>query len=161
MPPACRPSQLLVCALFLTVTASPAVALQPTGADSPVIVYESTNTLEETVARVTQAAQGNNFRIVRRQTLDFGLVPARQESTRQAVLYFCDFGFLHEALKIERRIGLFLPCQVNVVQRGSRVFVITPNPKVLSRAFFDNPALDRLCDRLQESYTAIGTESTL
>lgn len=135
-----------------TTTAS--TALKPT------TVYESPYSLEETVANVKQAAVGKNFRIIREQYFDTGLVPEGQESKRSVMIYFCNFNLLNDALAIDPRVGLFLPCRVTVVERDGKVQVMAINPKTLSH-LFNNAELDRVCNEMARMYESILEEATL
>lgn len=127
---------------------------------APVLVYESSYDLQETIDNVKRAAVGRNFRIIREQFLDQGLVAEGEEDTRRVMVYFCNFKFLDDVLKIDPRVGLFLPCRVTVVQQGERVLVMTINPKRLSY-LFNNRELDAACDEMTELYESILEESTL
>jgi len=129
--------------------------------DKPVLLVESPYTLEDTVDRVKAAAVGHNFRFIREQALDYGFVEPGSETHRRRIVYFCDFGFLNKALEIDRHIGMFLPCQVNVVEIGKKVYVVAAKPKILSREFFTNPKLQSACERLQRTYSEILEEATM
>jgi cytochrome c oxidase cbb3-type subunit 3 len=83
-----------------------------------------------------------------------------RENSDQTIVYSCDFRFLNEALQVDPRVGLFLPCRVTVVRHGDRVQVMSINPKRLSRVF-NNRELDRLCDRMHEVYVNLLEESVL
>ncbi len=130
-------------------------------ADSPVLLVKSPYSFEQTVSRVKAAATGQNFRFIREQSVDYGFVAPEQEGERRRIIYFCDFGFLNSALKIDRHIGMFLPCQVNVVEVGGTVYIVAPKPKVLSSEFFDNPKLNNACTKLQLIYSEILEEATM
>jgi len=129
--------------------------------ESPIIVMESNSGFEQTIQQIKNAAVGNNFRVIREQSLDFGFVNPQDEDADRTIIYFCDFGFLHDALMLDKRIGAFLPCQVTVVREGNKVLVMSMNPKVVSKTFFHNPKLDRACDQLRATYVAILEEGTL
>jgi cytochrome c oxidase cbb3-type subunit 3 len=128
--------------------------------ESPVIVRESPYTLEETIEKVKIAVGAANLRLIRVQTLDQGLVPESKENPDQTIIYSCDFKFLNEALQVDPRVGLFLPCRVTVVRREGKIQVMSINPKRLSR-IFNNAELDQLCDRMYEVYVNIIEESVL
>ncbi len=128
---------------------------------SPVLVAKSPYGLEQTIANLKAAAEGNNFRVIREQSLDYGLVDNEDENRSQRILYFCNFDMLHEALAVDKRVGVFLPCQVNVIELDDGVYVIAPNPKVISMAYIDNSELAPACSRLQDAYNAILEEATL
>lgn len=137
----------------------PAVA-KPADREPPVLVRDSPYSLDETIEKVKTAISGANMRLIRIQTLDQGYVPEGQENHDQTIVYSCDFGFLNEALKVDPRVGLFLPCRVTVVRQGDKVRVMSINPKQLSRVF-NNAELDQLCDRMYQVYKNILEESVL
>lgn len=131
-----------------------------TGSLVPTRVYDSPYSLEETVANVKQAVVGKNFRIIREQYFDQGLVPEGQEDKRAVIIYFCNFNILNDALAIDPRVGLFLPCRVTVVEREGKVQVMAINPKTLSQ-LFNNEELDRVCNEMSRVYESILEEATL
>ncbi|ROR34404.1 c-type cytochrome [Inmirania thermothiophila] len=138
-----------------------AAAPRAAGRDEPALLEaESAIGLEETVEAVKRAVVGQNFRLIRVQYLDQGLVPEGTEDRRRVIVYFCNFAFLYEALAIDPRVGLFLPCRVTVVADGDRVRVMAVNPKRLS-VLFNNAELDAACARMAEIYRAILEEATL
>lgn len=128
--------------------------------DDPVIQYESSYDLEQTLENLKQAVIGRNFRIIREQYLDEGLAPQGEENHKQVMLYFCNFSFLHEALGIDPRVGLFLPCRVTLVETEHGVQVMSINPKNLSR-LFNNAELDKACQQMHDLYEEIIEEATL
>lgn len=138
-------------------TAQPAAAAD---AEPAMLMMESPYTLEETVEAVKRAAVGKNFRLIRDQILEDGLFPSEQQNTRQVMVYFCNFQFLYDALALDPRVGLFLPCRVTVVEREGKVLVMSINPKRLSQ-LFNNAELDRACDEMHKLYSEILEESTL
>ena len=127
--------------------------------ESPVLVYESPYDFEETIESVKRAAVGRNFRLIRTQYLEDGLFPPGQQNREQVIVYFCNFNFLYDALKIDPRVGMFLPCRVTVVKQGDTVKVMSINPKRLS-ALFNNAALDEACDEMYKLYVEILEEAT-
>lgn len=126
----------------------------------PVIQFESAYTLEQTLENLKQAVIGRNFRIIREQYLDQGLVPEGKEDRRRIILYFCNFAFLNDALAIDPRVGLFLPCRITLVETGHGVQVMSINPKNLSR-LFNNSDLDRYCQQMHDLYAEIMEDATL
>ncbi|HKK14454.1 MAG TPA: c-type cytochrome [Gammaproteobacteria bacterium] len=137
-------------------TARPSVA-----GESSVLVYDSPYSLKETVEAVKRAAVGHNFRIIRTQNLEYGLMPADQQDPHQVIVYFCDFSFLDKALKVDPRVGLFLPCRVTVVEKpDGKVQVMSINPKRLSH-LYNNAELDQYCQHMYRLYRDILEEATL
>jgi cytochrome c oxidase cbb3-type subunit III len=132
-----------------------------TPVDEPAaLVYDSSYSFEETVNNVKNAAIGMNFKLIREQALDDGLVPKGKESKKQTMVYFCNFKFLYDALTIDPRVGMFLPCRITVVENKGKVQVMSINPKRLSR-LFNNNELDNACSEMHELYTSILEEATL
>lgn len=130
-------------------------ALEP-----PYLVRESPNSLDTTVQNVKDAVLNANMRLIRVQHLDQGLVAPEKENRKQVIVYSCGFNFLNEALKVDPRVGLFLPCRVTVVEHRGKVLVMTVNPKRLS-AVFNNNELEQLCDQMHQTYLDILDEATL
>jgi len=93
-----------------------------------VFISESPYSVEETVENLVNAVESNNFRLIRIQNLETGVVDEGKEDKGQVIVYSCNFNLLNEALKIDPRIGLFLPCRVTVFKRGDKVLVMAVNP---------------------------------
>ncbi len=129
-------------------------------AEPPVFVVDSPYDLPTTVENVKRAATSNNFVFIREQTLDAGIAPEGRENPRQHIVYFCNFGMLNQALAIDPRVGLFLPCRITVVEHEGKVRMMTINPKRLSR-IFNNSELDEMCDQMTRHYLAIMEEAAL
>ena len=128
--------------------------------DATVLVEESPYTLEETVENVGQSIISQNFQLIRTDYLEHGLVEKGKEDKRQVVLHFCNFKFLYEALAIDPRVGMFLPCKVTVAEVEGKVQVMTINPLYLSQ-LFNNNELDDACKRMTAIYRAIIEDATL
>lgn len=141
------------------VRASPVDDLAP-NAEKPVIVRESPYDLQTTVENVKQAISNNNFFWGRVQSVEYGFVPPDKASPEEIIIYFCNISFLNQALAVDPRIGMFLPCRITVLEKDGKVYVMSVNPKLLSK-LFNNVELDQLCDRMTRSYVAILEEATL
>ncbi|MFQ5642804.1 MAG: c-type cytochrome [Thiogranum sp.] len=126
----------------------------------PVILYESEYDLEQTLENLKQAVVGRNFRVIREQYLDQGLAAEGKEDRRRIILYFCNFAFLNDALAIDPRVGLFLPCRITLVETGHGVQLMSINPRNLSR-LFNNSELDRYCEQMHDLYAEIMEDATL
>lgn len=127
---------------------------------NPIISYESAYSVAETVANIKRAAVGKNFRIIRIQTLDNGFVPKGKDNAKQTIVYFCNFDLLNQALAIDPRVGMFLPCRVTVVEQKGKVMVMAINPLRLSN-LFNNSELDRSCTEMRDIYIDILEEAVL
>ena len=128
--------------------------------ENPVIIRESPYDLKTTVERVKTAVTTHNFFYGRVQTLEYGLTTPEKENPNQVIVYFCNISLLNQALAIDPRVGMFLPCRVSIFEKNGKVQVMSVNPKVLSR-LFNNSELNQLCEQLEQSYTAIIEEATL
>ncbi len=134
--------------------------LHNSGSEPPVITMDSPYSLDETVDNLKQAIMDQNFTLIRVDYLDHGLVEKGKENKNQVVLHFCNFGFLFQALSIDPRVGMFLPCRVTVVEKNGKVQISTINPKRLSK-LFNNHELDEYCDQMYEAYSALLEDATL
>jgi len=128
--------------------------------ESSVMVRTSPYGFAETLDKVKTAIGAANMRLIRDQTVDQGIVPAGTENPDQTIVYSCDFKFLNDALKVDPRVGLFLPCRVNVIRHHDKVLVMSINPKRLSR-IFNNSELNELCEQMYHVYEAILDEVVL
>jgi cytochrome c oxidase cbb3-type subunit 3 len=125
-----------------------------------VIQFESSYDLEQTLENLKQAVVGRNFRVIREQYFEQGLAADGEENPRRIILYFCNFAFLDEALAIDPRVGLFLPCRITLMETEHGVQVMSINPKNLSK-LFNNQALDKACQQMHDLYEEIMEEATL
>ena len=128
--------------------------------DEAVIITESPYTLEETVENLKESIISQNFMLIRTDYLEHGLVEEGKEDKRQVILHFCNFKLLFDALAIDPRVGMFLPCRVTVVEREDKVLVMTINPMYLSH-LFHNDELDEACKQMHGIYTEILEDATL
>lgn len=133
---------------------------KPGNDDTPMLEMDSPYTLAETVEAVKRAAVGKNFRIIREQSLENGLFAAAQESKTAHIVYFCNFNFINQALALDPRVGLFMPCRITVVEREGQVKMMSINPKYLSR-LFNNAELDKPCEEMYQVYMGIMEEASL
>lgn len=124
------------------------------------IESESPYDITTTIDNIKRAAIGKNFRIIRIQALDSGLAAEGKENKSQMIVYFCNFQMLNQALAIDSRVGMFLPCRITVVEEKGVVKVLAINPKRLSY-LFNNDELDKLCGAMHDTYVEIIEEANL
>jgi len=124
------------------------------------ISVESPYTLKETIENLKDAIVSQNFILIREDTLEHGLVREGEEDPSEVILHFCNFKFLYEALAVDPRVGMFLPCQVTVTEVAGKVTVATINPLYLSR-LFNNAELSEYCEKMHEVYALILEDATL
>ena len=133
---------------------------KPVSKESRIIEAESGYSLEETVENLKTALVNQNFILIRIDTLEHGLVPEGEEDPKEIILHFCNFSFLFDALTVDPRVGMFLPCRITVVEREGKVIVSTINPLYLSH-LFNNAELDEYCHKMHGLYSTIIEEATL
>ena len=126
---------------------------------NPVVSSASPYSLTETVEIIKRAIIGKNFKIIREQFVNEGLVEKGNENKKQIMIYFCNFDLLNRALALDPRVGLFLPCRITVIEENDKVTVMASNPLYMSR-FFNNEELHKLCVEMLKVYTDIVEEST-
>ena len=136
---------------------NPSPAAVPIG-EPAVISRVSSYSVEDTVAKLETAFNAANMRVVRTQAYDKGYVPEGKENTKRMVVDACDFGLINEALKLDPRVGLFLPCRVIVSEQDGQVRVMSVNPKRLS-VFFNNAELNEMCERMSKTYKEVIEEA--
>lgn len=124
------------------------------------IIVDSPYSLEETIENLKQAIENQNFKLIRTDYLEHGFVDEGKENKKQVVLHFCNFNFLFEALSIDPRVGMFLPCRVTVVEREGNVQMMTINPMRLSK-LFNNDGLNDACKAMTETYESILEDASL
>ncbi len=129
-------------------------------AESPVIIRNSPYDLKTTVENVKMAVASNNFFYGRVQTLEYGLTEPANENPKQVIVYFCNISLLNQALAVDPRVGMFLPCRITVLEKDGKVQVMSVDPKVLSR-LFNNSELNEMCEQMKQDYTRIMEEATL
>jgi cytochrome c oxidase cbb3-type subunit 3 len=149
---------------FIRSLEAPAVKAERTlkqkGDEPPRIVVDSPYDMEETIENLKQSITDQNFTLIRTEYLEHGLVEEGKENKKQVVLHFCNFGFLFQALAIDPRIGMFLPCRVTVIEKDGKVQLSTINPKRLSK-LFNNHELDESCNEMYEVYSSVLEDATL
>jgi cytochrome c oxidase cbb3-type subunit 3 len=135
-------------------------ALNKNDDEPPVIIVDSPYSLDETIENLKQAITDKNFTLIRTDYLEHGLVEEGKENKKQVVLHFCNFGFLFEALAIDPRVGMFLPCRVTIIERDGKVQLSTINPKRLGK-LFNNHELDESCEKMYGVYRGLLEDAAL
>jgi cytochrome c oxidase cbb3-type subunit 3 len=128
--------------------------------NSPLLIFESPYSFSDTVAQVKKAITANNFEFIRKQNIAQTTGSKDKSNVREVTLFFCNFSKLDAALKVDKRIGIFLPCRISIVENNGQVQIISVNPKALN-SLFKNQNLETLCNELNQSYIAILEEASL
>lgn len=127
--------------------------------EPPIIERESPYGMDETIEKLKIAIGAANMRLIRVEAFDQTFSGKNKENRRHITIDSCDFSFLDQALKIDPRVGLFLPCRFTLTEQDGKVRVMTINPKRLS-AIFNNSELNQLCDKMYQVYVGIIEEAT-
>ncbi len=123
----------------------------------PVIEVRSQLPPEELIPLLKMSINSHNFVFIRRQTLYEGMPGGKAESPVH-ILHFCRFGMLNRALKVDQRVGTFLPCQITVNREGDQTVMSAVNPKALS-PLFHKPELELYCSLISKQYLQIMQEA--
>lgn len=129
-------------------------------ADETFISVKTGKSMQQAMADLEQAVASHNYVVLRRFHVDAGLVPRTAENQEVVLVYFCNFAMLSQALAVDNRVGLFLPCRVTLIQRKDGVEMLALNPKTISKRLGD-PRLDAICDQLTRDYKEILEEAAL
>jgi len=124
------------------------------------LIVDSPYSFEETISNIKRSITGSNFVHIRDQALTEGFNVEPLKGSRQSIIYFCNFNFLYEALKIDPRVGMFLPCRITVIENNGAVQMMSINPKHLSQ-LFNNSELDESCDKMHDVYSNIMEDASL
>ncbi len=127
--------------------------------EPPILSYTSKHSYEETLQKLKQSVIDKNYEIKGQTPLDYGFVDKSQESKTHMMMNFCNYEIINEALEIDPRIGMFLPCRITVTETDGYVRVMSINPKRLSQ-LFNNDELDKACEGMYETYSQILQEAT-
>ncbi len=130
------------------------------GHRQPIIKVKSGYDMATTISNLQKAIAASNYKLIRTQPLEQGLVQKGRENRRQTILYFCNFNQLNTALAIDPRVGLFLPCRLTVVETGKGVYIYAINPSRLAE-LYNNDRLSRICGAMRDTYLSIIEEATL
>ncbi len=133
---------------------------RPLKDEPPFIMRESPYGVEETVEKLKTAFNAANMRVVRVEYFAERFVGPEAVNKKRKFVDGCDFAFVNQALAIDPRVGIFLPCRVTVVEEQGKVQVMAMNPKFLS-ALFNNHELDELCEKMSQVYLSVIEEATL
>jgi cytochrome c oxidase cbb3-type subunit 3 len=150
---------LLVCLIGLAVLPD-ARAGDGRGELAPLLVLRTAKPMERALSDLKEAIGNNNYVFIRQQNIDSRLTTTANENSRVVFVYFCNFGMLDQALKVDSRVGVFLPCMVMLIQRPEGVELVAVNPKLISSRLNDN-RLNGICDQLTEDYRKILEEASL
>ena len=148
-----------VVAYVRTFEQHPLSAAKKADDEPPIIVRESPYDMDKTIEKLKIAIGAANFRLIRVEPFDEKFFGKDKEDSHHVAVDSCDFKFLDQALKIDPRVGLFLPCRFTLSEQDGKVKVMVINPKRLS-AIFNNSELDQMCDKMYHVYVNILEDAT-
>jgi cytochrome c oxidase cbb3-type subunit III len=146
--------------LSLGLLGSAVAATESAPVEPFIVVKADGKTMDEVLRDLKRAIAEHNYVFIRQQTIDMGLVPEADENKNIMVVYFCNFSMLAEALKQEKRVGVYLPCRVTLIRDGDGVRMLVMNPKFVSGALHEE-RLGAMCEQLTADYRDILAEATL
>lgn len=127
---------------------------------APFLQVRSDKSMQQALSDLKAAIADNNYVYIREQSIDSRLTRPADENRNVVFVYFCNFGMLDRALKVDSRVGVFLPCRVTLIQRADGVDMIVLDPKLISRQLNDG-RLDDICDQLTQDYRKILEEASM
>lgn len=130
------------------------------GALAPFLLARTGKSMRQSLIDLKQAIADNNYVFIREQSVDGRLTRPADENRNVVFVYFCNFSMLDRALKVDERVGVFLPCRVTLIQRPQGVDLIAVNPKLIGTRLND-ARLDDICDQLTRDYRSILDEASL
>lgn len=127
---------------------------------SPLITVTTTKSMPQALADLKDAIINHNYVFIRQQDIDSRLTDTGTENGQVKLVYFCKFSMLDQALKADRRVGVFLPCKITLIQKADHIEMIAINPKAISKQL-NEEKLNKLCERLTQDYSDILEEARL
>ena len=107
-------------------------------------------TYEQAVDKVTAELKKEGFGVLTtidvKETLKAKL---NVEFPRYIILGACNPPFAHKALQVEEHVGLLLPCNVIVYEKGGATVVAAFDPMVMT-AVMDNPGMQPIAKEVKE-----------
>jgi uncharacterized protein (DUF302 family) len=104
---------------------------------------------DETVAKVTEELKKEGFGVL--TTIDVRDTLKKKldvDFPRYVILGACNPPFAHKALQAEEQIGLLLPCNVIVYEKGGKTTVSAFDPMAMTK-LLDNPAIGSLATEVR------------
>lgn len=124
-----------------------------------IIMYRSAYSFEQTIENIKRTVVDKKFKLTEMQPVDSPKVSAGGDDKHHTMVYFCNYDIINEALTIDPRIGMFLPCKITVTESNGVVQAMSINPKRLSQ-LFNNDELDKACEEMHDTYSRILREAT-
>lgn len=125
----------------------------------PIIAVESPYDYETTLQNIKKSIAGRNFRLIRVQEFTDGFSHVNN-GERNTIVYFCNFDLVNQAIKIDSRIGQFLPCRITVHEKNGKVYLMALNPVPIGE-LLGHEKLKKICVEVTAMYRTLLEEATL
>ncbi len=127
----------------------------------PTLVFDSPYDFNTTVKNLKHALTGLNFRYFPDRYLEMGLDDDVSINKKQMSLRFCNFKDLYDMINTDPRLGIFLPCQITVVENEEgKVQLYLMNMTLISK-LFNNDQLTLGAQKMHEVMMDVIDEATL
>lgn len=104
---------------------------------------------EDAIVKVTEELKKDGFGILTEIDVKATLKKKLDvDVDKYIILGACNPGFAHQALQIEDELGLLLPCNTIVYEKGGQVFVSIMNPEIMS-SIVDNEKLVNVAEEVK------------
>jgi cytochrome c oxidase cbb3-type subunit 3 len=154
-------SLLLVClCLFGLLASAPSLANEDQGQAAPLLVVRTFKTMDEALFDLKNAIADRNYVFIRQQNVDSRLTHSATENQEVVLVYFCNFHMADRALKIDPRVGVFMPCKITLIRRADHIQMVAINPHMMSKQL-QRAELGEICKQLTRDYKSILKEASL
>ncbi len=127
----------------------------------PTLIFDSPYDFNTTVKNLKDSLTGLNFRYFPDRYLEQGLSDDENINKKQLSLRFCNFKDLYDMINTDPRLGIFLPCQITVVENdGGKVQLLLMNMTLISK-LFNNDRLTEYAQTMHETMLEVIDEATL
>ncbi len=104
---------------------------------------------EQAVEKITEELRKEGFGVL--TTIDVRDILKQKlglDFKKYVILGACNPPLAHQALEAEEEIGLLLPCNVIVYEKGRETVVAAFDPQVMAK-IIENPAVDTIADEVK------------
>lgn len=100
---------------------------------------------DDVVASVEKSASAKGFRVLFIHDIKANLADKGFERGPMKIVEICNARFAHEALGVNEKVSLFMPCKINVYTKDGKTVVAAARPNIIGE-FFRDPRLVKLAD---------------
>ncbi len=115
---------------------------------------ESSRSFDTVVADVERLTAEKMFRVL--HVHDVQATLAEKGFTREPlkIIEICNSKFAHQALGIDMRVSVFLPCKINVYTEQGKTMIMAMRPTAI-KEILPNRGLDQVADEVDRVVTEI------